>query len=107
MLVSLISAALSLSWIAQDATPIERDTYGVPHIYSSSLEEAFFYAGFACAEDRLWQMEMSRRLARGSLAEVLGASRAAADQTAAASRYTDEELKVQFDQLSQRAQTIF
>lgn len=45
MLVSLISAALSLSWIAQDATPIERDTYGVPHIYSSSLEEAFFYAG--------------------------------------------------------------
>lgn len=107
MLVSLISAALSLSWIAQDATPIERDTYGVPHIYSSSLEEAFFYAGFACAEDRLWQMEMSRRLARGSLAEVLGASRAAADQTAAASRYTDEELKEQFDQLSQRAQTIF
>lgn len=107
MLVSLISAALSLSWIAQDATPIERDEFGVPHIYSSSLEEAFFYAGFACAEDRLWQMEMSRRLARGKLAEALGSACVPSDRQLAASRYTDGELKEQFEQLSQRAQTIF
>ena len=51
-----------------------RDAYGIPHIRASSIEDAYFGLGFAHAQDRLWQMEMSRRIAAGRLAEIVGAS---------------------------------
>ena len=51
---------------------IVRDAYGVPHIYAASRDEAYFALGFAHAQDRLWQMEMSRRIGAGRLAEILG-----------------------------------
>jgi penicillin amidase len=49
-----------------------RDRHGIPHIYASSLEDAHFALGFVHAQDRLWQMEMNRRIGSGRLAEVLG-----------------------------------
>jgi penicillin G amidase len=54
--------------------PVEivRDVYGVPHIYAASHADAYFALGFAHAQDRLWQMEMSRRIGAGRLAEILG-----------------------------------
>jgi len=56
------------------AAPVEvlRDRHGIPHIYASSLEDAHFTLGFVHAQDRLWQMEMNRRIGSGRLAEVLG-----------------------------------
>ena len=57
-----------------------RDRHGIPHIYASSLEDAHFALGFAHAQDRLWQMEMNRRLGSGTLAEVLGAAALDADR---------------------------
>ena len=50
-----------------------RDANGVPHIFAGSIEDANFGLGFVHAQDRLWQMEMSRRIGAGRLAEVLGA----------------------------------
>jgi penicillin G amidase len=54
--------------------PIEvvRDKSAVPHIYSQSWNDAYFALGFVHAQDRLWQMEMNRRIAAGRLAELLG-----------------------------------
>ena len=54
--------------------PIEilRDRYGIPHIFAATLEDASFAQGFVHAQDRLWQMEMSRRIAAGRLAEIAG-----------------------------------
>jgi penicillin amidase len=54
--------------------PIEvlRDAYGIPHIFAASIEDAHYALGFVHAQDRLWQMEVSRRLAAGRLAEILG-----------------------------------
>jgi penicillin amidase len=49
-----------------------RDRHGVPHIYAASLEDAHFALGFVHAQDRLWQMEMNRRIGSGRLAEILG-----------------------------------
>ena len=57
-----------------------RDRHGVPHIYASSLEDAHFALGFVHAQDRLWQMEMSRRIGSGRLAEILGAPALDADR---------------------------
>lgn len=48
------------------------DTYGVPHIYASNDEDAYFALGYVHAQDRLFQMEMLRRAADGRLAEILG-----------------------------------
>ncbi|MEK6242888.1 MAG: penicillin acylase family protein [Pseudomonadota bacterium] len=52
---------------------ILRDHYGIPHIFAASQEDASFAMGFVHAQDRLWQMEMSRRIASGRLAEIVGA----------------------------------
>ena len=48
------------------------DRYGIPHIYANSEEEAVKVLGYVHAQDRLWQMELLRRVARGGLSEVFG-----------------------------------
>ena len=54
--------------------PVEivRDRWGIPHISAREPLDAFFGQGFCHAQDRLWQMELSRRVASGRLAEVFG-----------------------------------
>jgi penicillin amidase len=49
-----------------------RDRWGVPHIYAGSVKDAMFAQGYVHAQDRLWHMELARRAASGSLAEVFG-----------------------------------
>jgi len=48
------------------------DNYGIPHIYASNEEDLFQAFGFVHAQDRLFQMEILRRLADGRLSEVFG-----------------------------------
>jgi penicillin amidase len=55
-----------------DDVKIFRDKFGIPHIWASSTNDAFFGQGFASAQDRLWQMECDRRKAYGRWAEYLG-----------------------------------
>jgi penicillin G amidase len=54
--------------------PVEilRDRWGVPHIYAGCNHDLFFAQGFVHAQDRLWQMELDRRLASGRLSEIFG-----------------------------------
>ncbi|GAC1314048.1 MAG: penicillin acylase family protein [Chloroflexota bacterium] len=53
---------------------IVRDRWGIPHISATHEEDAFFGLGYCHAQERLWQMELSRRLASGRLSEVLGSA---------------------------------
>ncbi|MDP5231618.1 MAG: penicillin acylase family protein [Cellulophaga sp.] len=48
------------------------DTYGIPHIYGQTEKDAFRTLGYVHAQDRLWQMELLRRIAPGKLSEVFG-----------------------------------
>ncbi|QXP52905.1 penicillin acylase family protein [Cellulophaga sp. HaHa_2_1] len=48
------------------------DSYGIPHIYGASEEDAFRTLGYVHAQDRLWQMELLRRIGPGRLSEVFG-----------------------------------
>ena len=89
-----------------ESPSVTRDVYGVPHIQAANVSDAFFQAGYAVAQDRLWQMENSRRLARGRLAEVFGKAFLNSDREILTTSYTDEELTNQFQHLSPRAQTI-
>jgi penicillin amidase len=57
------------------SAPVEilRDRWGVPHIYARTLADASFAQGWVHAQDRLFQMELSRRVAAGRLSELFGA----------------------------------
>ncbi|HJU45024.1 MAG TPA: penicillin acylase family protein [Vicinamibacterales bacterium] len=48
------------------------DAHGVPAIYARDAEDAYFAAGVLHARDRLWQMELYRRVAMGRLSQVMG-----------------------------------
>ena len=48
------------------------DAHGVPAVYARDAEDAWFAAGVLHARDRLWQMELYRRVTLGRLSEVLG-----------------------------------
>ncbi|WP_158102476.1 penicillin acylase family protein [Streptomyces africanus] len=64
--------SLRLPGLARGAT-IRRDERGVPWAESDNDVDLYFAAGFAQAQDRLWQMDVLRRRARGRLSEVFGA----------------------------------
>ncbi len=64
-------ATMAAAGLEEDVD-IVRDARGVPHIYAASARDATLALGFVHAQDRLWQMEMMRRLGAGRLAEVLG-----------------------------------
>ena len=51
---------------------VERDHWGVPHIRANSVEDMVEAQGYVMAQDRLWQMDLLRRVARGQLSEILG-----------------------------------
>jgi penicillin G amidase len=90
-----LAAAAGYTWLRQSLPQLEgavtlsglkapveivRDRYGVPHIYAGSVEDAYFALGFVHAQDRLWQMEMNRRIGSGRLSEVLGPATLDADK---------------------------
>ncbi|HME83858.1 MAG TPA: penicillin acylase family protein [Roseiarcus sp.] len=57
-----------------------RNSYGVPHIFAASMDDAARALGYLHASERLFEMEMQRRGGQGRLAEVLGADRVAGDK---------------------------
>ena len=54
------------------AVEITRDARGVPHVVATTRRDAWLAVGFLHGQDRLWQMEIQRRLAAGRLSEVIG-----------------------------------
>ncbi len=51
---------------------VHYDNYGIPHIYAKNEADAFKALGYVHAQDRLWQMEVLRRIGSGGLSEVFG-----------------------------------
>ena len=56
----------------QQPVEVIRDQYGVNHIYAQNEHDLFFAQGYCAAKDRLFQFEMWRRRATGTVAEILG-----------------------------------
>lgn len=59
---------------------VVRDQYGIPHISADKTADAFRALGYVVASERLFQMEMERRMASGELAEVFGEKALASDK---------------------------
>jgi penicillin amidase len=66
-----IDGAASLPGLQKEVT-VDRDTWGVPHIRAASLSDLAEAQGYVMAQDRLWQMDLLRRIARGQLSEIVG-----------------------------------
>ncbi|MEX2569867.1 MAG: penicillin acylase family protein [Gemmatimonadota bacterium] len=69
--------------------PVEvlRDEWGIPHIYAQNQHDLFFAQGYIQAQDRLWQIDMWRRVNEGRLAEILGAEAIEHDKLARLIQY--------------------
>ncbi|MGA2426950.1 MAG: penicillin acylase family protein [Candidatus Acidiferrum sp.] len=66
-----LDGSIALSGLQQNVI-VERDHWGVPHIRANSVEDMVEAQGYVMAQDRLWQMDLLRRVARGQLSEILG-----------------------------------
>src|SRR5438874_2966177 len=88
LVLAFIAALCSLYFMARGALPqvdgtltvkglsatvtVIRDAHGVPTIKAANLNDLFFAQGFVTAQDRLWQMDVLRRVASGQLSDILG-----------------------------------
>src|SRR5512135_421044 len=54
--------------------PVEiiTDRYGVPHIYAQNEDDLYFAQGYIHASERMWQLELNRRISSGRLSEIFG-----------------------------------
>ena len=62
---------LSLENLSENVT-VHFDQNGVPHINAQTQKDAYTALGYVHAQDRLWQMELIRRIAPGRLSEIFG-----------------------------------
>ena len=90
-----------------EVVKIYRDDFGTPHIFAETNRGLFEAYGYAVAQDRLWQLELNRRAARGRLAEIFGPTTVNADRAARVTGYSDAELDAQFATLTAEEQEIF
>jgi penicillin amidase len=69
---SLPETAGELEGAVSSAATVTRDEHGIAHIEAARIEDAIYLQGFVHAQDRFWQMEATRRLAAGEMAEIAG-----------------------------------
>lgn len=105
---ALLAVALGLgptAALAQSEVEIIRDDWGVPHVYAEDVYGLYAGYGYAVAEDRLFQMEMSRRSVLGSVAEVLGPDHLPFDQKMR-SDYNHADIRAQIEALPKEQRDI-
>ena len=93
--------------VAGETAYIYRDEYGVPHCFGPTNRALFYASGYAVAQDRLWQLDLFRRTARGTLAEILGTGAVASDRYERRHGYTEAEYEAIFAQLPAEVQEVF
>jgi penicillin G amidase len=75
---------------------IVRDSYGVPSVYARTTSGMWFGDGWAQAEDRLVQLELTRRAVEGTLSAIFGSQELSQDETVRTFFYTPAEVRQQF-----------
>ncbi len=90
----------------KEGVTVYRDSFGIPHIYADSLENATFALGYVSAEDRMFEMDLFRHAGRGTLAEFVGPGeddeRLKMDIQTRREGYTDEEVQKLYDRLDEK-----
>ena len=94
VLVALLAALAPAR--AANQIRIVRDRYGVPHVFGETAEDVSYGAGYALAQDRLWQMHVFRLIATGNLSELLGPLVIDIDKAIRFVTYTEAERAAKF-----------
>lgn len=71
----------------REPVDVQRDRWGIAHIYAKNQPDLFFAQGFIAAQDRLFQIDVWRRQANGELAEAFGPKFIASDRFARLMKY--------------------
>lgn len=102
-----LGSDVRLSHDGHDVRLVRTADFGIPHVYAGDLGALFFGAGYAMAQDRLWQAEVFRRSGAGTLAEIQGPGALPADRQVRRDGYTDAEYEALWASLPERSRTIF
>ncbi|MEM8496833.1 MAG: penicillin acylase family protein [Pseudomonadota bacterium] len=92
--------------LASGNVEIIRDEYGTAHVYANTVYDVFYGYGYAVAQDRLFQMEMARRSAAGTVAEVLGPDFADFDEQTR-HLYSPQSIREQLSGLAENDLAVF
>lgn len=65
------NATIKLKGLKEEVK-VYRDSLGIPHIEAKNEADLYLVTGYVMAQDRLWQMDLLRRLTQGRLAEIFG-----------------------------------
>lgn len=84
---------MAVSYLSKE-TEIDRDQYAIPHIYAKTDADLYRSVGFIMAQDRLWQMDLLRRVTQGRLSEILGKDQAGTDLLMRALRIEEKSEKI-------------
>ena len=70
--ILLLSCSSDISLDLNDRVEVLRDNYGINHIYAKNQRDLFFMQGYLSARDRLFQFDIWRRQATGTVSEIFG-----------------------------------
>lgn len=88
--------ALQLSGLKEEVK-IYRDEFGIPHIIAKNESDLYLVTGYITAQDRMWQMDLLRRVTQGKLAEIFGEKMIGADQLFRSLRITQKSENIFMD----------
>ena len=84
---------MDLDNLTEEVTVI-RDSLAIPHVYAQNEEDLYRVVGYITAQDRLWQMDLMRRITTGRLSEIFGEDMLTADQMFRAFGFSQKSEKV-------------
>lgn len=102
--LSPTTGTLKLKGLEKPVTVL-RDEWGIAHIYAQTQSDLFFAQGLVAAQDRLWQMDLWRRIGEGKLSEVLGPRAIERDKFARLLRYRGD-MKAEWESYAPDAKEI-
>ena len=105
LLSAALAPVLSGAALAESKVEIIRDDWGVPHVYADDVLGLYAGFGYAVAEDRLFQMEMSKRSVLGTVSEALGIDHLPYDLTTRAD-FDHADIKAQIEALPKEDRDI-
>ncbi len=92
------AADIEIPGLEREVT-VYRDSLGVPHVYAHNEHDLYLSTGYLVAQDRLWQMDLLRRVTQGRLSEIFGSDFIETDALLRALRY-DKKSKMVLDSAS-------
>jgi len=97
--IMLCAAFLLAVCPAWGKAKVTRDKYGIPSIQADTEEELYEAYGYTTAVDRLWQLEVHKRMGRGTFAEIFGPKLVGMDSKARLEGYTEAEYQAIFKKI--------